>query len=183
MRSKSSLREHFLELLRKQGSGERQEKSRKVAEQLFVLPAFQKAKTVLFYVSLPGEVDTFAMITRAIRSHKHVALPVLARDQRKMTPTLIDSLEGLNSGAHGIAQPHPDPSKSLDINALDAVIVPGLAFDKANNRLGRGAGYYDRFLCALPERTAKVGIAFDFQIVDRLPVEGHDVPVDTVIVG
>jgi len=183
MNEKSSLRGHFLELLKKQGSAQRQEKSRRIEEQLFKLPAFQKAKTVLFYASMPGEVDTFAMITRAMQSHKNVALPVLARDQRKMIPTLTDSLEGLKIGPYGTKHPHPDPSKFLDVEALDAVIVPGLAFDKANNRLGRGAGYYDRFLCRLPKTTAKVGIAFDFQLVDCLPTEEHDVPLDVVIVG
>ena len=183
MDEKSSLRGHFLGLLKKQGSRERLEKSRGIADQLFVLPAFQKAKTVLFYASLPGEVDTFAMMNKAIQLQKHVALPVIARDQRKMIPTLTDSLDDLPNGPYGIRQPQREKSKELDVNAIDAVIVPGLAFDKAKNRLGRGAGYYDRFLSGLPAGTATIGIAFDFQIVDCLPTEEHDVPLDFVIAG
>jgi 5-formyltetrahydrofolate cyclo-ligase len=181
MEHKSSLRAHFLELLRKQGSQERQDKSHRIAEQLFALPAFQKANTVLFYASMPGEVETFAMITRAIQLKKRVALPVILRDQRNMIPTLTDSIEDLHSGPYNIRQPRLDASKSLDVHTLDAVIVPGLAFDKANNRLGRGAGYYDRFLSGLPQTTAKIGIAFDFQMVDCLPTEEHDVPLDLII--
>jgi 5-formyltetrahydrofolate cyclo-ligase len=183
MNEKSSLRRHFLELLKKQGSAEREAKSRIVAEQLFKLPAFIKAKTVLFYASLPGEVETFAMITQAINLQKHVALPVLESNQRNMVPTLTDSTEDLIAGPLGTRQPRLDASRIVDVNSLDAVIVPGLGFDRSNNRLGRGAGCYDRFLSSLPASTAKIGIAFDFQIVDRLPVEEHDVPLSCVIAG
>ena len=181
MNEKSSLRGHFLGLLKKQGSQKRLDKSREIAAQLFVLPAFQKAQTVLFYASLPGEVDTFAMIDKAMQSQKHVALPVIARDQRKMIPTLTNSIDDLHSGPYGIRQPRLDESKIVDIQAIDAVIVPGLAFDKAKNRLGRGAGYYDRFLSELPKSVVKIGIAFDFQVVDCLPTEEHDVPLDYII--
>lgn len=183
MNSKSSLRQHFLELLKEQASPERLKKSQKIAARLFDLPAFQKAKTVLFYASLPGEVETFAMINQAMQLHKNVALPILERNQRKMIPTLTNSLDELCPGPYGTREPHSDPSKAVDIKDLDAVIVPGLAFDKANNRLGRGAGYYDRFLSSLPETTTTVGLAFDFQIVDCLPVEGHDVPLGLIIAG
>ncbi len=183
MNEKSSLRVHFLGLIKSQGSTERLEKSQRIRERLFALPSFQKAKTVLFYASLPGEVDTFAMIQQAIDLKKHVLLPILIRDQRKMIPTLIDSTEDLVSGPFGIPEPRPELSRASDTNGIDAVIVPGLAFDTANNRLGRGAGYYDRFLAALPRSTSKIGIAFDFQITDRLPVEEHDVPLDLVVAG
>ena len=156
-------------------------KSQKIAAQLFSLPVFQKAQTVLFYASLPGEVETFAMMDQAMQLHKNVALPILERNQRKMIPTLTDSLEDLHEGPYGTRQPRLDPAKTVDVSDLDAVIVPGLAFDKANNRLGRGAGYYDRFLSTLAKTTTTVGIAFDFQIVDCLPVEDHDVPLSLII--
>ncbi len=92
-----------------------------------------------------------------------------------MIPTAIDSLKDLTSGSYGILEPKLSKAKALDINAIDAVIVPGLAFDKSKHRLGRGAGYYDRFLSSLNDRTATIGIAFDFQITQRLPVEQHDI--------
>jgi 5-formyltetrahydrofolate cyclo-ligase len=98
-----------------------------------------------------------------------------------MIPTLIDSVQELVQGPYGIPGPHLDKTKAVHLDRVDAVIVPGLAFDKANNRLGRGAGYYDRFLPGLPKTSAKIGIAFDFQIVDRLPKEEHDVPLDIII--
>ena len=181
MNNKSSLRVHFLGLLKNQGSQERLDKSQRIAEKLFVLPAYVKAKTVLFYASLPGEVETFAMIEQALRSHKRVALPITVQNQGNMVPTLTDNIENLERGPHGVLQPKADHLKVIDTADIDAVIVPGLAFDKANNRLGRGAGYYDRFLASLPETTAKIGFAFDFQLVDCLPTEEHDVPLHHII--
>jgi len=180
MKDKSSLREHFLQLLRDQGSAERAFKSQQIAQKLYGLPAFVKAKTVLFYASLPGEVETFAMMQYAMQLTKKVALPSVQRDQKKLIPTLTDSLENLKNGHYGIQEPHVK-GEVLDVATIDAVIVPGLAFDRTNNRLGRGAGYYDRFLATLSERTVTIGIAFDFQIVDCLPKEPHDVALSCVI--
>jgi 5-formyltetrahydrofolate cyclo-ligase len=67
--------------------------------------------------------------------------------------------------------------KEVPLEDIDLIIVPGIAFDKKNVRLGRGHGYYDRFLCALPNKTRTVGLAFDFQVVEHLPQDSHDIPV------
>jgi 5-formyltetrahydrofolate cyclo-ligase len=181
MYDKGSLRTHYLELLKKQSSIDRDNKSREIADKLFAHAAFQKAQVILFYASLPGEVETFAMMERAIQLKKRVALPIIVRDQRKMIPILTDSLQGLENGTYGISEPRLHADKALGVDQIDAVIVPGLAFDKANNRLGRGAGYYDRFLAELPDKTATIGLAFDFQLSDCLPKEGHDVPLRYII--
>lgn len=181
MRDKSSLRKQFLKLLKDQGSRERQLKARQIADKLYCLPVFVKAKTVLFYASLPGEVETFAMMQQAKQLGKTVALPVISKDHKNMVATLIESLEELNKGPYGILEPNVKIGKALDVSCIDAVIVPGLAFDAKNNRLGRGAGYYDRFLSSLDESTHTIGVAFDFQIVPSLPVEPHDVALDCVL--
>jgi 5-formyltetrahydrofolate cyclo-ligase len=183
MKDKSSLRKYYLELLKKQASKDRQMKSEAIEAKLFDLKAFQKAKTILFYASLPGEVNTFAMILKAIELKKHICLPVVVEHQRKMIPTLTNTVAHLENGPLGTLQPHHDVSLEVNLKDIDAVIVPGLAFDKANNRLGRGAGYYDRFLSTLPATTATIGLAFDFQMLDCLPVEEHDVPLSCVIVS
>ena len=181
MKDKSSLRKYYLELLKKQASEDRQRKSRIIETKLFELKAIKKAETILFYASLPGEVDTFAMITKAIEEKKHICLPVVVENQKEMIPTLTKTLADLENGHFGIAQPRPDKDLEIDPKDIDAVIVPGLAFDKSNYRLGRGAGYYDRFLSKLPSNTATIGLAFDFQLLDRLPVEDHDIPLSVVI--
>ena len=92
-------------------------------------------------------------------------------------------MEDVHNGTYGIAQPYLDPQKVLKLKDIDAVVVPGLAFDRSNNRLGRGAGYYDRFLSSLPETIATVGLAFDFQITESLPIGAHDMPLQQIIAG
>jgi 5-formyltetrahydrofolate cyclo-ligase len=88
----------------------------------------------------------------------------------------------LETGPYGVKQPADDPAKTLAHDCLDIVIVPGVAFDRKNHRLGRGGGYYDRFLGSLPAHVRTVGLAFDFQVVDSLPFQAeHDVPVSCVL--
>ena len=183
MKDKGSLRIHYLKLLKEQNKEERSRKSRLIAEQLWKLPAIQKARGILFYASMPGEVETLAMIEKAIFSGKRVSLPIVEQIQRKLIPTLISSMEDVHESTYGIAEPHFDPDKAIALKDLDAVIVPGLAFDKRHHRLGRGKGYYDHFLSTLPETVTTVGLAFDFQLTESLPTEAHDVRLQQIIAG
>jgi 5-formyltetrahydrofolate cyclo-ligase len=183
MKDKSSLRTHYLKLLKEQNREEWARKSRLIAEQFWQLPAIQKARNILFYVSMPEEVDTRAMIQEAFVFGKRVSLPIVEQNQRKLIPTLILSMEDVHNGAYGIPEPAFDPDKTVALNGLDAVVVPGLAFDRLHHRLGRGAGYYDRFLSTLPAGVFTVGLAFDFQLTTSLPVQAHDVRLQQVIAG
>jgi 5-formyltetrahydrofolate cyclo-ligase len=183
MKDKASLRQHYRKLLKGQSTQERLRKSLEVARQFWKLPAIQKAGNILFYASMPGEVDTLAMIQQALVSGKRVSLPVVEENQKKLTPTLILSMEELHITKFGVAEPDRNPQKTVALDALDAVVVPGLAFDGRHNRLGRGLGYYDRFLSVLPQTAATIGLAFDFQITESLPVDAHDVRLQQIIVG
>jgi 5-formyltetrahydrofolate cyclo-ligase len=184
MKDKGSLRTYYLKLLKEQNKEEGLRKSRLIAEQFWKLPAIQKARTILFYASMPGEVDTLAMIEKAIILGKRVSLPIVEQNQRKLIPTLISSMEDVHKKKHGIAEPLLDPDKVLALKDIDAVVVPGLAFDRLHNRLGRGAGYYDRFLSTLPETAITVGLAFDFQLHPQsLPTEAHDMRLQQIIAG
>lgn len=159
------------------------QKSQRIQKQLFLTPEFKTSQIILFYASFDGEVDTVDMIKHTIALGKKVALPITLKDQKKLIPTLIEHAEKeLQEGPYGIKQPKLDPSRQLDPTVLDLIIVPGLAFDRQNHRLGRGAGYYDRFLSSFPSRNPVFGLAFDFQIVDHLPPpEDHDIQVSRVI--
>ncbi len=180
MTEKSALRAHYLDLMKRQAKADRIAKSSQICQQLLANPAFLKAKTVLLYAALPGEVETFAMITETIKLKKITALPIVDTKMKMLIPTVVTSMDDLREGSYGILEPNAH-APQLNPTDLDVVVVPGLAFDRHNNRLGRGIGYYDRFLSGLPGLSHTIGLAFDFQISDCLPVEGHDVPVNTVI--
>ena len=160
-------------------------KSRKsdiIKRKLFNGEEFKKAKLVMFYVSLEDEVDTLAMIDEALEMGKRVCVPVILKEEKRLIASEIrDREKELECQHFGICQPKKGFLREVPLEDIDVVIVPGVAFDKSNLRLGRGHGYYDRFLCCLPKRTKTIGLAFDFQVVDALPKDPHDIPVSKLI--
>ncbi|MCX7926922.1 MAG: 5-formyltetrahydrofolate cyclo-ligase [Candidatus Omnitrophica bacterium] len=176
--TKQKIRNKILYKLKMQKELKRIKKSRQIKEKLFRSRLFKNAKTVMFYMSFGGEVDTSEMIREAHEIGKTVVVPVCEKN-RKMHPCLWKQGANLLPGPYGI--PEPAQKRHLSLKRLDLVIVPGLAFDKKGRRLGRGKGYYDRFLRMLPEKTATIGLAFDFQILSRVPTTPNDVDVHKVI--
>ena len=180
--AKEKVRKEVLALLRKQKEEARLKKSLSILKKLFALPEFKCAKTVLFYASFDGEVETLEMIKQSLTLGKKIALPNIYTKTKEIIPTYVDDLkEDLVLGPYGIKQSRNSHLKPVDLDEIDFSIVPGVAFDADNYRLGRGAGYYDRFLVRLSKHTPSVGLAFDFQMVLRLPRQEHDVPMTTVI--
>ena len=181
--TKSYIRSQLLKKLKKQKEVERLERSFKIHQKLFSLPEFIKAKIVFFYLSFDGEVETFRMIEKAISVGKKVAVPVIKRRTRKLLPSLIDNCDcGLEVGSYGIYQPKASRIRNIPLRTIDLIIVPAVAFDSKGNRIGRGLGYYDRFLRSLPHRIPSIGLAFDFQVLDKIPsIEPHDFAVDRVL--
>ena len=132
----------------------------------------------MFYISFGGEVDTREMIKEAKKLGKLIAVPVSGL-KRTIRPCKWDGRQRLEKGRYGILEPMQ--KSFFGIKALDLVIVPGVAFDRRGNRLGRGKGYYDTFLSRLPKDTPSIGLAFDFQILPTLPTTPTDVSVRRVI--
>ena len=173
-KEKNKLRERILALLSNQKEEERLKKSLQAAVKLYRTQEFKEAKVILFYASFDGEVDTFEMMKQAQKADKIVALPCVDMKFNTMIPRIVKKLEDLKVGSYGIKEPDKK-STEVDLKNIDLVIVPGVAFDRNNNRLGRGGGYYDRFLKKLPKGKPSIGLAFDFQIVDEIPsMESHD---------
>lgn len=180
---KKRLREELLKKLKDNKEDRRLKKSFRIAKRLFLLAEFLKAKTVLFYLSFDGEVDTVRMIKEAIKQGKRVAVPVIRKESTEIVPSLLHDFDAeLKTGPYGVRHPKEEYIRPIPLDSIDLVIVPGLAFDEAGNRLGRGMGYYDRFLSRLPNDIPTVGLAFDFQMVrDFPPLEPHDFSVSKVL--
>ncbi len=176
--TKPKIRSKIILKLKTQKEEDRKRKSRIIKKRLFQSLIFRKAKNVMFYISFGGEVDTREMIEQAKKLGKLIAVPV-CRLKRTILPCVWDARARLEKGRYGILE--PAQKRFLEIKALDLVIVPGVAFDRRGNRLGRGKGYYDNFLRRLPQDTPSIGLAFDFQILPNLPATPTDVSVRRVI--
>lgn len=182
VKAKQQLRSKIFKLLAAQSPVNRRRASEKIAAKLFDLTEFKQAKTIMFYVSTDGEVETEHMIKYALSTGKIVAIPVSKVEERKLiTSRLIDFDKELQPGPYGILQPKEEFIRQINPEEIELVIVPGVAFTRTGQRLGRGKGYYDRFLSSLPENTPKIGLAFHFQIVESLPCCPHDFTLTSVV--
>ena len=144
-----------------------------------ISPLLADAKTIVAYYSLPDEVDTHQFIDDLLADGKTVYLPRVVSDE-DMVLCRYTGAESLREGAFGIMEPVGEPMPADEV--IDVVLVPGMAFDGNCNRLGRGKGYYDRFLKTLAApRPQLIGVCFDFQKVESVPTESTDVKVDVVV--
>lgn len=179
MLTKEEIRSKILLKLKTQKEEDRGKKSRLIARKLFKLKVFQKAKRIMCYISFGGEVDTKDMIREAIRLGKMIAVPV-CRGKRAIRPCLLPRGARLVKGPHGTAE--PITKKAINLEDIDLVIVPGVAFDISGSRLGRGRGCYDYFLKRLPGNIPAIGLAFNFQILSSLPsTVNRDIRVDRIL--
>ena len=150
-----------------------------IQKHFLALPGFQRAERVMLFASMPDEVDTLKIIGAALGVGKEVYLPKVARRPRRLLICRIHGLDDLHPGAWDI--PEPGSSETILPVGLDLVLVPGRAFDLHGNRLGRGGGFYDRFLIHPGLRADIFGIAFNCQILAFVPHDIGDVPVRHVI--
>ncbi|MDD5197168.1 MAG: 5-formyltetrahydrofolate cyclo-ligase [Candidatus Omnitrophota bacterium] len=179
MLTKQALRSKILLKLENQKEEDRKQKSSLIKDKLLKQREFRKAKRVMFYIAMQGEVDTQEMIETAKRLGKIIAVPVCVKSRISLRPAILDSHAHLRKGPYGVSE--PVIGRFIGLKDLDLVITPGVAFDKKGNRLGRGKGYYDRFLSRIPKDTPSIGLAFDLQILPVVPTTPHDVGVKKVL--
>ena len=159
----------------------RTEKSEIIINKLRSLQVYLDAKLILVYVSFRSEVETHSFINQALRDGKRIAVPLTISDGKLLLPCEIFSLDDLAPRTLGILEPDKNNTNEVNRKDIDLAVVPGLAFDLHGNRLGFGAGYYDRFLPSLRKDAITIGVCFDEQLVEQLPVEVFDVPLDGVL--
>jgi 5-formyltetrahydrofolate cyclo-ligase len=181
-REKKELRQQLLSRLLSLTESEARRRSNNVGENLSNLPIYKKAKVIAVYYPLRGEVDILEMIRKDIAG-KRFCFPVMELAEKRLRFFEVNNLDAdFVQGPFGVREPDTEKTKAVDIGEIDMVIVPGIAFDRQHNRLGRGVGFYDRFLETLTHSTAKIGIAFEFQLLDDLPIHlQHDRKVDLIV--
>jgi 5-formyltetrahydrofolate cyclo-ligase len=153
-----------------------------VALRLLSVPGYRAARTIMAYCSYGSEVLTDELIRQALAQGKRVAVPkVVGRETCEMQVQSIRSLEDVSPGEFGIREPRKNADCAvLDPSRIDVVLVPGIAFDRQGYRIGFGKGFYDRWIRAVPAHKL-VGLAYDFQVLERIPIEKHDVAVGLIV--
>jgi len=180
--SKHTLRQRMIEKRQKTSSNEIATKSEQIKRRLFELDAFKKSKTVMFYVGKEDEVQTKDMVLESMKIGKIVSVPYIRHENREMHASLLKNFDrDLTKGEYGILSPKKESYRPINTSSLDLIVVPGVCFDINGNRIGRGGGYYDRFLKSVSKKTILIGLAFDSQVIKDTPHDEKDVPVDIVI--
>lgn len=180
--TKGQLRAAVLRRLRQQREDERRRRSDTIRRKVIRLTAFRRAGTVCCYVALPYEVQTWRLIEEMLKRGKRVVVPVVrSRTRRLWLSEVRDPATELAPGAFGVREPVPSARRPIPADEVDLALIPGVAFDRRGHRLGHGHGYFDRLLARLPRTTPTVGLAYRFQLLDRLPTAAHDHAVRTVL--
>ena len=139
----------------------------------------RQAHIVMLYCALPDEVPTQQLIDELASQGKQVLLPRVV-SETEMELRRYTSRTDLTAGAFGIMEPVGDIFSDYD--TIDTAIIPGMAFDLAGHRLGRGRGYYDRFLARIPH-VYKIGVCYPTQLVEHVPTDEHDIMMDCIVTG
>jgi 5-formyltetrahydrofolate cyclo-ligase len=180
--SKQELRKEVIQARQKMPAREVSSKSLEIVNALLSLEEYRRAKTIMAYVDFRNEVQTGEFIQRAMGDGKKVSVPLTDLKGKRLIPSLLQDFPGdLVPGTYGILEPGQECLRPLEPGELDMVIVPGVAFDEAGNRLGYGGGFYDRFLPRTPENCVWVAPAFELQLKPDVYPGEHDCPVHILV--
>lgn len=175
--NKSEIRRAMKRLNLSLSPSERTERSCRLLARVADMEAFAAARVVACFASLPDEPDTAEALALWSRT-KQIVLPRVEGEEMEFYPYDPASMQ---PGAFGIAE--PQAAAPCDPGEIDFIVVPGTAFTASGARMGRGRGYYDKYLSRAGFRARKVGVCYDHQLVEELPIEPHDVLLDEVVAG
>lgn len=170
---KREIREKIKQMRRMLTEAEKESAAEEVFSTLEKTGAFLMANHILMYHSLPDELSTHAFLKKW-GNRKHFYLPRVNGVNLDILPYDESRLE---LGAFHIEE--PSGNNTVDESEIELIIVPAVAYDRKGNRLGRGKGFYDRLLSTT--QAVKIGVGYEFQLIDEIPVEPHDVPMDMII--
>lgn len=159
---------------------QRAQKSSRIISALGSLPELKDAAVVMAFASLSDEAQLEPLWRRLLQDGKQLLFPVLVGDEGRMdTHPVVDLATDLKPGRFGIHE--PENNAPVDPRTIDFIFVPALCFDSTGHRLGRGGGYYDRFLSVRAPAAFRCGVAFECQVLDHVPVKDHDCLVNALV--
>lgn len=151
-----------------------------IKEYLINLEVFKNAKNIFIYISYGSEIDTYSYIKEFLNMDKNIYVPKTDMRERIMEAVKIEYLENLKKSKYGILEPDSFENK-IDKDKIDLVILPGVVFDRRGGRIGYGGGYYDKYLKDMNKDIPKIALCYEFQLIDEVPSEPHDIKADFII--
>ena len=179
MESKKDLRKRILSIRNNMPGEDVVNNSRIIRDKIIGLDVYKQSKVIFIYMDFKNEVMTSDLIKHMLSEKKRVVVPYTDTISTVLIPSEITGESDLKLNSFGYSE--PKKVSPVNIEEIDLVIVPGLVFDKNLNRIGFGKGYYDRILNKLKASARKVAVAHDFQVLEEIPAEEHDVKMDMII--
>lgn len=180
LQTKKEIRKFIIEKRETIDYGTRIEWDSNIFNKLINSEFYKNARVIFAFVSFKSEVDTHQIINRAIMDKKIICVPKIKSRDKEIEIYKINSLSDLSKGYYGILEPS-DNCPTIDSNNIDLILMPGSAFDRKGGRVGYGMGYYDRFLVKMDRDVDKIALAYDFQVLDKVPMEERDIRINGII--
>ncbi|MBZ2175933.1 5-formyltetrahydrofolate cyclo-ligase [Schnuerera sp. xch1] len=178
---KKVLRQTMIEKRRNLPKEKRMEKSKIIQDNLFNFKPFKRSNFIFTFISTDEEINTHNIIKKSIIAGKRIGVPITVPKEKKMIVSeLKDFDKELELGFYDILTPQNKYIREVSPNIIDVVLVPGLIFTKDGYRIGYGGGYYDRFLNKTTD-VVKIGLCFEMQLSETIPISTYDIPVDYII--
>lgn len=178
---KNAVRKDILALRDSMSLAEVTEKSDQIKNKLIHTSMYAESKHVFSFLGFNREVDTRPIIDDCVQREKHVYIPLCNMSIREIILCRFENWDGLRPNRMGILEPTKESIRIADRKILDLAIVPGAVFDREGNRIGYGAGFYDKFFSSLKKNIVKIAVCYSFQVVDSITPDEHDVPMDYIV--
>lgn len=151
-----------------------------IFEEIINSEIYKKSKKIFTYISFGSEVDTIKLINYSFSNNKEVYVPKTNKQTKDMIALKIHNFNNMSVDKWGIIEPKSVDKANIGTD-FDLIIMPGIAFDKQGNRIGYGGGYYDKYISKLNNASNLLALAYDFQIIQDIESESHDIKVDFIL--
>lgn len=181
---KKALRKEIIEKRNNMDLVKKEEMDEKILNKFYESKYYKEAEKIFMYISYGSEINTRKIIDKALKDNKKIFVPRTEFKTRSMDAVEITTLHNLIESKYGILEPSKE-KPHIDPNELDLIVVPGVAFDRNGGRMGYGAGFYDRYFKKISKdninKIMKLALAYELQLLDRVPMNEQDVPVNYII--